>query len=908
MEASNKELTDEEDGNKMELQPLTSVAVIPKRPERGASQSAQDELLTAIKLNSVHDVERLLSEENLNITYGYPYYGSGLYIAAKEGLTDVANVLIDRGADVNEYNATRKNTPLHAACELGHSDMVKLLIAKGGKLDTEDAFGRIPLHLAAKGPPSGKPYGEGHLKSIKKLIAAGSPKNAEDRQGNTPLLLAVNAGHRDAVKLLIKLGVSPDADQTSRSFIENHMPDVKLEPRESHSSPEGDDIVKLLFNFVYERKVDEFKALLPTAVRKKLDLGQLNDGRDTLLQYACEHGGREEYVRVLLELRVNPNATFNANKDQPLLLAAYQGNSNALSLLVDCNLTDLSVSDEKAETALHKAARMEKKEFGEGNYQKCIEILTNVNEKANDKTPKEKRLDVNAIDSKGNTALHYAAYNLEGGGRQVGEIVAALLRAGSYFGIRNKIGELAITRIPIPAIEKCMNDCIGTKGKPYDEDYKLTFDYKLIVPPSNSSTANKENTGDDDYNTLIKETELFSYFCISKEHQRLLKHPIITSFLYLKWHRIRWIFYGYLLLYLTLVFFLTPYILVTYWANSKQDVSEKMEWKDYLFIFSSILLTVLAFLELIQLVISPICYVTKIENFLVLAMIFLTMVMLFTNLEHHVKQHLAGVSILLLWIVLFLLVGQHPRLSTYITMFKTVSGNFISILTWFLVLLIAFALSFVTLLNKRKPANTEQKQEVEGTENSIISDLGYAFLKTAVMLTGELDLENQPLNTFPLTSHLVFLLFIFLIPLVLLNLLLAYSVSDIQAVRDKAELIGYMSQVAFISKVESVMLGRPLARLSNLFRRITKKPLNRSETSRNPQIDTNGRNECSKFLFTFLQNRVFSGLKGAEVSVNGGNIQCIPAEETYKYKCSMDPEVIKAARSKLLPVLAVSGR
>ncbi|XP_046407800.1 ankyrin repeat and SOCS box protein 14-like isoform X2 [Ischnura elegans] len=356
----------------MGLQPLAS------ETSARVSPSAQAELLTAIKNDSVDDVKRLLPEAEPEWTYGHPDNGSCLYIAAKMGFVDVASVFIEHKADVNGYNATRKNTPLHTASELGHSDMVKLLIAKGGKLDTKDAFGRIPLHLAAKGPPPGKPYGEGHLKTIKELIAAGSPKNAKDRQRNTPLLLAVNAGHKDAVELLISSGANPDTDPSCRSLIKKKMPDlyVKLPPPATHSSPEEDNFEDLLFDCVYERKVDKFKALLPIAVRKGLDLSKINDGMYTLLQYACENMGLEEFVSALLDSGVCPNATWCGNKDKPLLLAAYQGNSHALSLLVDHNGTDLTVRDKTAETALHKAVKMEKIEYEGRKYKECIDILS----------------------------------------------------------------------------------------------------------------------------------------------------------------------------------------------------------------------------------------------------------------------------------------------------------------------------------------------------------------------------------------------------------------------------------------------------------------------------------------------------------------------------------------------------
>ncbi|XP_046395620.1 transient receptor potential cation channel protein painless-like [Ischnura elegans] len=874
--------------DKMELQ---------ERGEEGNyDPSAQAALLIAIKKNSAEDVKHHLERADPEYVYGMPDFGSCLYIAAVKGFTEVAKVLIEHGAHINAYNAKRKKTPLHAASELGHSNMVKLLIDEGGKLDTKDEHGRIPLHSAANGALGGKPYGEGHLKSLEELINAGSSINDKDRKGDTALRLAVIAGHKNAVKLLISLGANPDADPSSRSLIEEKMPDVfeMLRPP-SDNSPEEGDIEKLLFQYEHERNSIKFKALLPTAVSRGLDLGRIHDGKYTLLQYACENQGLEEFIVALLNNpAVDPNVSCPGTQWKPVLLAAYQGNSDALRLLVSHTMTDITVRDDcRKETALHKAARMEKSGNEGKNYKECIDILTKAIREVDDRTPNRKRLDVNAIDAMGNTALHYAAQNLDGGGRQVEDIVAALLHAGSYVGIRNKMGEPAISRVTPSIIEDYMNNCIGTNGEaPCEEDYEITFDYSMIVPPSNSSNACIAITDDkDDYNSPIKETEPLSYFCTSKEHQRLLKHPIISSFLFLKWHRIRWIFYGNLIFYSTFVVFLTAYILGTYGTDSEETETEKMEWTDVCYMVSSILLIVLAFREFFQLVISPINYVKSLENVLEIVMIVLTMLMLFTKLEHHVKQHLAAVSILLLWIELVLLVGRHPRLSTYITMFTTVSRNFIIFLTWYSLLIVAFALSFFILFRKGEPANEEPKQDGEEEEKNFFADPGRSVLKTAVMLTGELDFGDLPLDAFQVTSHLVFLLFLFLITVVLLNLLNGLAVSDTQAVQDKAELVGYLSRVALVSHVESMMLGKPLELLNKLVRCVTNKRVNHLKLSGNPENNRSGLGE------TII---IFPELNSIQVLVNrGGKIQprCCSKKNTCNHACSMDRKVIQAARS-----------
>ena len=57
-------------------------------------------------------------------------------------------------------------TPLHAASEAGHEEIVKILLQHGSNVTNVTDTGYNPLHLAASG---------GHLSSCRLLVQAGSP-------------------------------------------------------------------------------------------------------------------------------------------------------------------------------------------------------------------------------------------------------------------------------------------------------------------------------------------------------------------------------------------------------------------------------------------------------------------------------------------------------------------------------------------------------------------------------------------------------------------------------------------------------------------------------------------------------------------------------------------------------------
>lgn len=74
-----------------------------------------------------------------------------LHCAAWKGHVDVAELLLDAGADVNALNhdAHYGGTPLHAAAHGNQKSVVELLIRRGAVLDVVSCNGRTPLQETA---------------------------------------------------------------------------------------------------------------------------------------------------------------------------------------------------------------------------------------------------------------------------------------------------------------------------------------------------------------------------------------------------------------------------------------------------------------------------------------------------------------------------------------------------------------------------------------------------------------------------------------------------------------------------------------------------------------------------------------------------------------------------------------
>lgn len=87
---------------------------------------------------------------------------------------------------------------------------IQKIITNGSDINTRDALGRTPLHLAAF---------YGRVKIIEVLIAGGADVNAKDHTGMTPLHAAAISGGRPSVQALLDkqadIGARTEAGQTA---------------------------------------------------------------------------------------------------------------------------------------------------------------------------------------------------------------------------------------------------------------------------------------------------------------------------------------------------------------------------------------------------------------------------------------------------------------------------------------------------------------------------------------------------------------------------------------------------------------------------------------------------------------------------------------------------------------------
>ncbi|MEG9860883.1 MAG: ankyrin repeat domain-containing protein [Parvularculales bacterium] len=130
--------------------------------------------------------------------------------AVRSGDLEAYEEQVVRGVSVNARGHDRI-TALIVAAELGHTDIVKFILDKEGRVDSSSRDKRTALTMAALG---------GHDDIITLLLEAGADPDKRGYQSEHALLLAVRNGHGAAVEALLVGGANPNVtDVTGRTAL-----------------------------------------------------------------------------------------------------------------------------------------------------------------------------------------------------------------------------------------------------------------------------------------------------------------------------------------------------------------------------------------------------------------------------------------------------------------------------------------------------------------------------------------------------------------------------------------------------------------------------------------------------------------------------------------------------------------
>lgn len=325
-----------------------------------------------------------------------------LMTASRSGSAEAVRLLVSHGADVNAREHTRGQTALMWAVAQQHPDVVEALVALGADIHVRSAPQTRRIHTRTAGfNPSGVidtvlgsntpilfAARTGNLDVARHLVAAGADVNDTAATGTSVLVVAAHSGHSALALFLLEQGADPNAAEAGYSAL--HAATLR-----------GDETL--------------VAALLARGADPNAPVVRGSQGRRNSPDYVLEH----DVV----------GAT-------PFWLAAHFAEPAIMRALADHGAEPHVVVGDGTTPLMAAVAARRRREPGLAADPAEDERL--VMEAA--RTAMDAGIDVNAVDSAGNTALHIAA------SRRLDTVVQLLADRGAELDALNDQGETPLAR------------------------------------------------------------------------------------------------------------------------------------------------------------------------------------------------------------------------------------------------------------------------------------------------------------------------------------------------------------------------------------------------------------------------------------------------------------------------------
>ncbi|XP_048765661.1 transient receptor potential cation channel subfamily A member 1 homolog isoform X2 [Ostrea edulis] len=778
--------------------------------------------------NGHYDVVKLCLDKRSDVNTPSSNYMYPLHLAAKAGDIRCVKLLVQHHARIDALN-DEMATPLHIAAGYNHKDVVEFLIERKAPLEKRDKDNYTPLLMAAY---------SGHAESLDTLLKKGADYEAVDKNDKTAVYLAAEEDKLDALKTMLAY---PDVrrlvDVGDR--YDNHP--LHIAAQDGYLS-----IVKCLIEHGADLDCKNEEEQTPlhlaakngrTNVVRELvirDHSSVNDedeDSNTALHLATLHGHTK--VAMILIKNGADVAARNSVLWTPLDCAAAKGWLKTVKCLLDAD-APVDPMDKTKTTPLHLASR-----YGHADVVKCLlDHFANVSQR----------------DTDGNNCMDMAIDNNKP------EVALVIINSDKWEdAMRNETPDIGtgLRTTPMRKLIKKMPDvaesaflrCMTTNNRnPEHPDYKCTFNYEFLDDTYSNWTEGGTSDGsgsgsvyneDFSLNVLARpytsdSSEMKSnhplMIMVNSKREDLLAHPLVNALLRHKWNSFgRTFYYMNFLIYAVFLVFLTGYIVSTdppfevYQAlGMESSVAEKTacsnassrhtldssEFDQPLFatIGKYVIMALSAWnllRELLQIYQAKLQYL-GFENLIewVTYVCALLLVIDFENCQRSTgyrftwQWSVGAVAIFLCWINLVLFLQKFPRFGIYVVMFKDILNTFLQFAIVFFLFVVAFGLGFYTVL---------QNQDAFAT-------VWESLIKTTVMMIGEFEYENifygekqGEQDFYPEITYIMFVVFMILMSIIIMNLLVGLAVDDIKAVQEQAALKRMAMQVELALDVERVV-------------------------------------------------------------------------------------------------------
>ncbi|KAI1800722.1 hypothetical protein F4811DRAFT_495067 [Daldinia bambusicola] len=347
-------------------------------------------LALAASLNRT-SIVKLFLDRHANANAKDPVYGeSALHLAARNGQKDSVDLLLSRGADIDQCNCN-KASPLFLACKYGHSEIAISLLEAHADISKRDEYGNTPFLMACfenrletmrlllergskeqlndkndllNGSLHMSCYHNNGYEAASWLIKLGVPVDQLGQKGQTPLYLACEQGNIETIKLLISQGADVhkrNANGASPIMTSCYMGQLRsVETLMLHGAMVSDldnsrntcfhQVVWGASNFSEDRK-----RILEILINAGININQPNRAHRTPLSMACEKQ-MDDSIRCLLDLGADINYKAAPDGSTPLMVACRKPNTDTIKKLLELE-PDTEIVNKNGRTALSLACR-----------------------------------------------------------------------------------------------------------------------------------------------------------------------------------------------------------------------------------------------------------------------------------------------------------------------------------------------------------------------------------------------------------------------------------------------------------------------------------------------------------------------------------------------------------------------
>lgn len=791
-----------------------------ERPIHVAASEDQCEFIELLAKKAIAEIPEDKKDEELKkfINVRSHEKDTPLHLAAQAGYEETVKTLIKLGADINALTDT-KQTPLHLAAISGQCCIVEHLINNGAKIDVFDKQQMTPLHKACQ---------FGRLETVKYLHKNGAKIDAKDDEDFTPLMCAVWKGQKDIVEYLLDADADINVvDISSRSLIHLAVDDdleetLKLllvrgcevfvdsddnnnrRPLHYAASIGNEEAIEILLKYSAEIDCSDHEGKTPihdaAKFRKFNCLKILIEATPALVNSTDDRGrsplhlaainGHKRICHILIENGAETFCKDDVNWT-PLDYAAQYGHSKVAKLLLD-NDAPVDAVDKNGKTPLHHASMC--------GHIDCINLLLDNN------------ASISHQNKDGKNCLDFAVENHERDAcmafikhKRWKEAISHVDNNGSHpmeklIAVAPEVAEVILNR--------CMQPSQHSVTHP---NYSITYDFEYIDLNPN-----------DQVNEIY-----FGPSCMLLHHREsLLSHPVTVALINDKFAQLGLrMFVGNLGVYLVFVGLLTSLVLVDKDRMSKMETQRIKTRTQRTIPWVLLAFTIIQIVkELVQLFFLRWRYFKDIANYLEIILYTATIVFIIPfiiqNLDpsfninplelistsltesqqkylqslENIKWNVGSIVILISWLNLLLHLYAFPFFGIYVVMFIEVFKTVISVLFVFGMFIVAFGLAFFVLLDTQDAFRYP----------------GRSIIKTAVMSIGELEYSDifsptidEPYKVpYTVLTFFVLVLFLFMMPTLLMNLLVGLSIGDIEAVRKNAYHTILKAQIKYLRLFE----------------------------------------------------------------------------------------------------------